>query len=114
MGERKRVSVACEACRKSHLKCDNGRPCQRCLQKGIADSCRTADTRRQKGVAKARKKRARRSLYQPKKDAAGDVVNSVEKLEKVGIDSSGSEMPLTIREAGNILMKIFEEESYFW
>lgn len=33
--KRKKTSRACLACRKSHLSCDESRPCKRCVKKGI-------------------------------------------------------------------------------
>ncbi|WWD21442.1 hypothetical protein CI109_105927 [Kwoniella shandongensis] len=36
---RKKVAKACLACQKSHLTCDEQRPCTRCVKKGIADQC---------------------------------------------------------------------------
>ncbi|WVW78558.1 hypothetical protein I302_100514 [Kwoniella bestiolae CBS 10118] len=36
---RKKVAKACLACQKSHLTCDEQRPCTRCVKKGMADQC---------------------------------------------------------------------------
>ncbi|KAL1406276.1 Transcriptional regulator of nonfermentable carbon utilization [Vanrija albida] len=36
---RKKVAKACLACQKSHLTCDECRPCTRCTKKGIGDQC---------------------------------------------------------------------------
>ncbi|BEI86509.1 hypothetical protein CcaverHIS002_0607960 [Cutaneotrichosporon cavernicola] len=36
---RKKVAKACLACQKSHLTCDENRPCNRCTKKGIGDQC---------------------------------------------------------------------------
>ncbi|KIR26517.1 hypothetical protein I309_04677 [Cryptococcus deuterogattii LA55] len=36
---RKKVAKACLACQKSHLTCDEQRPCTRCVKKGMADKC---------------------------------------------------------------------------
>ncbi|WVQ76100.1 hypothetical protein IAR50_005740 [Cryptococcus sp. DSM 104548] len=36
---RKKVAKACLACQKSHLTCDEQRPCTRCIKKGQADKC---------------------------------------------------------------------------
>jgi hypothetical protein len=37
--KRKRVSIACAACRKAHVSCNDQRPCARCVRKGIAHLC---------------------------------------------------------------------------
>ncbi|ORX38878.1 hypothetical protein BD324DRAFT_295567 [Kockovaella imperatae] len=36
---RKKVAKACLTCQKSHLTCDEKRPCTRCVKKGIGDQC---------------------------------------------------------------------------
>ncbi|ORY31039.1 hypothetical protein BCR39DRAFT_564755 [Naematelia encephala] len=36
---RRKVAKACLACQKSHLTCDEKRPCTRCAKKGIGDQC---------------------------------------------------------------------------
>ncbi|PWN52720.1 hypothetical protein IE53DRAFT_326140 [Violaceomyces palustris] len=38
-GKRKKANRACFHCQKAHLTCDDSRPCQRCVRKGLADSC---------------------------------------------------------------------------
>jgi Fungal Zn(2)-Cys(6) binuclear cluster domain len=37
--KRRKVSRACESCRKSHVSCDDTRPCKRCTLKGTAHLC---------------------------------------------------------------------------
>ncbi|KAJ3165958.1 hypothetical protein HDU88_003833 [Geranomyces variabilis] len=36
---RRKVSHACLYCRRSHMTCDDGRPCQRCIKRKIAHLC---------------------------------------------------------------------------
>ena len=36
---RKKASRACYHCQKAHLTCDDSRPCQRCVRKGLAHQC---------------------------------------------------------------------------
>ena len=38
-GKRKKANRACLHCQKAHLTCDDSRPCQRCVKKGLAESC---------------------------------------------------------------------------
>lgn len=38
-GGRKKVAKACLACQRSHLTCDDKRPCTRCVKKGIGHEC---------------------------------------------------------------------------
>ncbi|KAF7315499.1 Transcriptional factor [Mycena indigotica] len=37
--KKKKASRACVHCQKAHLTCDDSRPCQRCVKRGMADSC---------------------------------------------------------------------------
>ncbi|CBQ72159.1 related to transcriptional regulator rds2 [Sporisorium reilianum SRZ2] len=37
--KRKKANRACLHCQKAHLTCDDSRPCQRCVKKGLAESC---------------------------------------------------------------------------
>ncbi|GAN02707.1 hypothetical PAS domain protein [Mucor ambiguus] len=36
---RKKASRACSHCQKAHLTCDDSRPCQRCVKRGLEDTC---------------------------------------------------------------------------
>ncbi|KAF5380140.1 hypothetical protein D9615_006300 [Tricholomella constricta] len=38
--KRRKVSRACLYCRRSHMTCDEGRPCQRCIKREIGHLCR--------------------------------------------------------------------------
>ncbi|KAB5595675.1 hypothetical protein CTheo_913 [Ceratobasidium theobromae] len=61
--KRKQVKNACSACQRACKRCDVGRPCERCIKYGMADSCR--DSQR-----KERKKGVKRGPYK-KRDEAG-------------------------------------------
>ncbi|KAI8578475.1 hypothetical protein K450DRAFT_247016 [Umbelopsis ramanniana AG] len=37
--KRKKVTHACVYCRRSHMTCDDGRPCQRCIKRSIGHLC---------------------------------------------------------------------------
>ncbi|KAF5370598.1 hypothetical protein D9758_001922 [Tetrapyrgos nigripes] len=37
--KKKKANRACFHCQKAHLTCDDSRPCQRCIKRGIANSC---------------------------------------------------------------------------
>ncbi|CCK68615.1 Gsm1p KNAG_0B01720 [Huiozyma naganishii CBS 8797] len=43
---RKSISRACEFCRRKHIQCDTGRPCQNCIRRNIGHSCRDIKPRR--------------------------------------------------------------------
>eukprot|EP00960_Hanusia_phi_P068842 766948-Hanusia_phi.AAC.1 len=40
---RKKCVVACVVCRRSKVKCDEGRPCSRCRNRGKEDECEYKD-----------------------------------------------------------------------
>lgn len=40
---RKKVKKACIFCKRSHMPCEEARPCQRCVKRGISDLCRDAE-----------------------------------------------------------------------
>ncbi|KAI9335947.1 hypothetical protein BDR26DRAFT_865400 [Obelidium mucronatum] len=46
---RPQAKNACVNCKKSCKKCENVRPCPRCIQRGIADSCRDSERKVRKG-----------------------------------------------------------------
>lgn len=49
--KRKQVKNACMACQRACKRCDVGRPCERCIKYGMADSCRDSQRKeRKKGV----------------------------------------------------------------
>ncbi|KAI9491930.1 hypothetical protein BDB00DRAFT_462578 [Zychaea mexicana] len=58
--KRKQVKNACVNCQKACKKCDDGRPCQRCVKYGLTDSC-------QNSVRKERKKGIKRGPYKKRK-----------------------------------------------
>lgn len=49
--KRKQVKNACVNCQKACKKCDDGRPCKRCVKLGLTATCRDSDRKeRKKGV----------------------------------------------------------------
>ncbi|RCK59507.1 Transcription activator of gluconeogenesis ERT1 [Candida viswanathii] len=46
--KRKKTSRACNHCHKTHMTCDSGRPCKRCIQKGLQATCEDAPRKRKK------------------------------------------------------------------
>lgn len=45
---KKNTNVACIHCSRCHLSCDSNRPCKRCVDKGISDTCIDAPRKRHK------------------------------------------------------------------
>lgn len=54
--KRKQVKNACVNCQKACKKCDDGRPCQRCIKYGLTETCTNS-------VRKERKKGVKRGPY---------------------------------------------------
>ncbi|KAG2224083.1 hypothetical protein INT45_004964 [Circinella minor] len=46
--KRKKATRACFHCQKAHLTCDDSRPCQRCIKRGLAQTCTDAVRKRAK------------------------------------------------------------------
>ncbi|KAI5950927.1 hypothetical protein KGF54_004001 [Candida jiufengensis] len=46
--KRKKVARACTHCHKAHMTCDSGRPCKRCVQRGLDQTCEDAPRKRKK------------------------------------------------------------------
>ncbi|CAO3639304.1 unnamed protein product [Cunninghamella blakesleeana] len=67
--KRKQVKNACVNCQKACKKCDDGRPCQRCIKYGLTETCRDS-------VRKERKKGVKRGPYKRRNQANADSPNS--------------------------------------
>lgn len=60
--KRKQVRRACEFCRKSKTGCSSFRPCQRCIQHGIADSCVDAPKKRRANAQRSARSEERAKI----------------------------------------------------
>ncbi|CAO3640033.1 unnamed protein product [Cunninghamella echinulata] len=63
--KRKQVKNACTNCQKACKKCDDARPCPRCIKYGIADTCVNS-------VRKERKKGIKRGPYKRRQKTDGE------------------------------------------
>ncbi|KAF7725537.1 hypothetical protein EC973_009567 [Apophysomyces ossiformis] len=63
--KRKQVKNACVNCQKACKKCDDGRPCQRCIKYGLTDTCVNS-------VRKERKKGIKRGPYKRRNQGDGN------------------------------------------
>ncbi len=50
---RKKVKKACVFCKRSHMPCEEARPCKRCVKRGISHLCRDAEPVGAAGAASA-------------------------------------------------------------
>ncbi|CAN6597778.1 transcription activator of gluconeogenesis Ert1p [Trichomonascus vanleenenianus] len=46
--KRRKANRACVHCQRTHLTCDNNRPCERCVMRGLADTCRDGTRKKAK------------------------------------------------------------------
>ncbi|PWN50979.1 hypothetical protein IE53DRAFT_69531 [Violaceomyces palustris] len=53
--KRRKVNLACIYCRRSHMTCDEGRPCQRCIKRDIGHLCHDETTAKNGGSSSARR-----------------------------------------------------------
>ncbi|KAI8096539.1 uncharacterized protein BX664DRAFT_382973 [Halteromyces radiatus] len=63
--KRKQVKNACVNCQKACKKCDDGRPCQRCIKYGLTDTCTNS-------IRKERKKGVKRGPYKRRNQSNGE------------------------------------------
>ncbi|KAI7865843.1 hypothetical protein BDF14DRAFT_958180 [Spinellus fusiger] len=75
--KRKQVKNACVNCQKACKKCDDGRPCQRCVKLGLTLTCSNSERKeRKKGMKRGPyKKRQRQSSYTSQFDQDSCVAN---------------------------------------
>ena len=55
----------CNNCRKAAKRCDEGRPCSRCVKLGLEESCRNAPTKLRNRVLKGSHRGAAQALVHP-------------------------------------------------
>ncbi|KAF0504120.1 putative fungal zinc cluster transcription factor [Gigaspora margarita] len=67
--KRQQVKNACVNCQKACKKCDDGRPCQRCIKYELTDSCKDS-------IRKERKKGIKRGPYKRKQPTEGGATNT--------------------------------------
>ncbi|KAF7721025.1 hypothetical protein EC973_005550 [Apophysomyces ossiformis] len=75
--KRKQVKNACVNCQKACKRCDEGRPCQRCVKLGLTATCRNSPRKeRQKGVKRGPYKKRQR-LEQQQQDQESSLVTEL-------------------------------------
>ncbi len=77
--KRKKVSNACVYCRRSHMICDPGRPCQRCLKRNIGHLCRD-------DVSRGKKRKRRKKEF-------SDIDQNAQQASTQQASASGARMP---------------------
>ncbi|CCE82015.1 Piso0_002707 [Millerozyma farinosa CBS 7064] len=79
---KRKVEIACVYCRRSHMICDDSRPCQRCIKRGIGHLCydEPSNSRQRKKAAslahKWEPKPTQSSAVQSPEASSGIVVNN--------------------------------------
>eukprot|EP01122_Echinamoeba_exundans_P009530 TRINITY_DN339_c0_g1_i4.p1 TRINITY_DN339_c0_g1~~TRINITY_DN339_c0_g1_i4.p1 ORF type:complete len:252 (-),score=53.38 TRINITY_DN339_c0_g1_i4:221-976(-) len=91
--KRKRVSRACVCCQRAHMSCDEGRPCKRCVERGMAHLCRDGQ-RKQRG-RKRRGPRGARGVGDVDVEGDDDLVRDEPDSKRVyfGSDDDGTTSP---------------------
>jgi len=71
-GSRKKVKKACVFCKRSHMPCEEARPCQRCIKRGISHLCKDAEpvTSAASASTSSSSDRARKSQIEEVRDKA--------------------------------------------
>ncbi|KAI7899253.1 uncharacterized protein BX663DRAFT_489367 [Cokeromyces recurvatus] len=77
--KRKQVKNACTNCQKACKKCDDARPCPRCIKYGIADTCvNSVRKERKKGIKRGPyKRRQKTGEEKPRKTTTTNTANSI-------------------------------------
>lgn len=91
---RRHTSIACANCSRWHVSCDSSRPCQRCVKKGLGDTCVDAPRKKSKYLIGVPDNvlpglfRDKNSVYGPnrlfKSNAANSEYNKLSKISKPG------------------------------
>ncbi|KAI7886312.1 hypothetical protein K492DRAFT_190278 [Lichtheimia hyalospora FSU 10163] len=85
--KRKQVKNACVNCQKACKKCDDGRPCQRCIKLGLTATCTNSPRKeRKKGVKRGPYKK--RQQQQQQRSSATAVANKKAVAEQTTWDDS--------------------------
>lgn len=75
--KRKQVKNACTNCQKACKKCDDARPCPRCIKYGIADTCvNSVRKERKKGIKRGPYKRRQKTGEEKPRKTANDLNNN--------------------------------------
>lgn len=75
--KRKQVKNACTNCQKACKKCDDARPCPRCIKYGIADTCvNSVRKERKKGIKRGPYKRRQKTGEEKPRKTANDLNNT--------------------------------------
>eukprot|EP01122_Echinamoeba_exundans_P000265 TRINITY_DN10237_c2_g1_i1.p1 TRINITY_DN10237_c2_g1~~TRINITY_DN10237_c2_g1_i1.p1 ORF type:complete len:308 (+),score=74.58 TRINITY_DN10237_c2_g1_i1:1758-2681(+) len=81
--KRKRVGRACVFCQRSHMSCDEQRPCKRCVARGCGDQCRDGKRKR--------RGRKRKTPLPDDENSIDDEFDEFEPAEKQFKDDSDTE-----------------------
>ncbi|KAG2174780.1 hypothetical protein INT43_005842 [Umbelopsis isabellina] len=102
--KRRKVSHACVYCRRSHMTCDDGRPCQRCIKRSIGHLCHD-EPKPSSNANKAQSKASTPKADQPGTNALfkGDSgqANSNMPLQLFGNQMAGGPLTFASEHMGN-------------
>ncbi|KAI8365942.1 uncharacterized protein BYT42DRAFT_588323 [Radiomyces spectabilis] len=88
--KRRKVTHACVYCRRSHMTCDEGRPCQRCIKRSIGHLCHD-EPKNPNGSAKQTAK----SKQAPTSDSTNNyMLNNLSLVQDLGVGNKFGGLPL--------------------
>ncbi|KAK7043783.1 hypothetical protein VNI00_008395 [Paramarasmius palmivorus] len=96
--KRRQVKVACTSCQRACKKCDDARPCLRCVKYGISDEC--VDSQR-----KERRKGVKRGPYRKRSDAkarAGSSSGNTTTATESSQETSQPIDPYSVQDSSNV------------
>ncbi|KAH8093940.1 hypothetical protein BXZ70DRAFT_372435 [Cristinia sonorae] len=76
--KKKKANRACFHCQKAHLTCDDSRPCQRCVKRGMADNCTEGHRKKAKYLLDEEE------LEALKHQKSGDTSKSADSIQHTG------------------------------
>ncbi|KAJ1744224.1 Transcription factor [Coemansia sp. RSA 990] len=91
--KRQKVTKACVYCQRSHMSCNNERPCQRCIKRNIGHMCHDKEPAEGAGEIRKRKSSEDESnaLQRTATVGSNDSSNALPGVAVVGSNDSGSE-----------------------
>lgn len=116
---KRKVEIACVYCRRSHMICDDSRPCQRCIKRGIGHLCYDEPSN-----SRQRKKAASLAHKWESKPTQSSVVQSPEATSGIAVNNPkdqrnliGSQYPQYSRPMSNSVLSQtlpYNQEPFFY
>ncbi len=99
--KRRKVTSACVYCRRSHMICDPGRPCQRCIKRNIGPLCRDDATSKKRGRKRKTEISSAMSTAAKLSSAQGSEI-SMGQSQMLGVYKSQQQSAQNVQNAQNV------------